>query len=92
MWPGEPPAVGQQVKLQINLAPGVDAIGWLAMGGPVTKVISPTKVEAEVVATTDQAPAAFGGVWRATLELDLEYENPWVLTAIEQIAKTTPAD
>jgi hypothetical protein len=80
---------------QIDLSDEVDD------GGPVTRVVSPTKVtrvvnptkvEAELVATTDQAPKAFGGVWRVTLELDREYEYPWVLTSIVQIAKKTPAD
>ena len=93
LWPGTPPAIGQQIKLQIVLSDEVDdGIGWLAMGGSVTKVISPTKVEGELVATTDKAPKAFAGVWRATLELDLEYDQPWVLTSIVQIDTKTPAD
>jgi hypothetical protein len=96
--PNGPPSVGQYVKVQINLKeplacanyPG-ESSDWLAMGGKVETVLSPTRVRVALVATTDRYPRAFDGNWIGTLERRSGLEHPWVLVALSPDAPDASA-
>lgn len=79
LLPTGAPRKGNQLKVQINLREGE---GWLAMAGTVHTVVSDNVVEADVVVSTDQAPPAFDGTWRARLERFDGWQYPWVLTSL----------
>ncbi len=94
--PDGPPRVGDAVKIQLTLAIPLacaeypdETTTWLAMGGTIVEVVDPDRVVAQVVASTERAPADFGGGWRAELVRARGLEFPW---CVSRLAPSPPIE
>jgi len=81
------PKPGQHVKINVTFNRPLtsdegDEVTWALFGGRVVEVQRPDRIVAVVEVTTlPDAPELFtdSGMWRIVLELDEDYEHPWLL-------------
>lgn len=78
LLPGEPPVVGQRVKVQVN----TDTSAWGILTGRITEVGDGFVVIGSAERTTDDETIPCGP-YRLTLRYDESMEFPWVLTNAE---------
>jgi hypothetical protein len=91
---GQPPALGQIAKVQLDFDPLWNYLDeeatWVLLAGPVTEVMSPTRVRAIARPSTDNAPPEAECEWELVLRYDRDFDNPWVLESSRRLPPAPP--